>query len=154
MGEEILVEAKIADAKILVKKLDELGESPSFAAWCYFDDAERWRLLICSVEIDRLLAEGKAVTYRHVLEIVYALDLTSMSASDVQVVRSDSKWPVLFGAAVRIEPPKIGNASFFDSTFSGAFVKAVIILRSDGPGPKKGKSPRPSKSKPRASKTA
>lgn len=48
MGEETLVEQKIADALTLVKKLDELGESPNFVAWYYSDDAEHWRLLISS----------------------------------------------------------------------------------------------------------
>jgi hypothetical protein len=130
MGEESLVEIKIDDAIELIKKLDAAGCRPEFAAWCYYEDADDWRLVIAGEALDDLLKDSEASAYSKVIEALEGADVSSLSVSDLKLVRTDSPLPEALGALVKTGAGATGRSYFVDSTFGGVFIKKMVLLRS------------------------
>ena len=130
MGEKTLVEEVFTDTQNLVQKLDSTGESPSFAAWYYYADAEEWRLIIASPSLDTLLPKQEAIAYQRVIAALSASDAVALAVSDLKVVHTS--FPLL-GALrflVRTDPKEIVRAHFKDCSINGMFIKEVVVLRS------------------------
>ena len=130
MGEKTLVEEVFTDTQNLVQKLDSTGESPSFAAWYYYADAEEWRLIIASPSLDTLLPKQEAIAYQRVIAALSASDAVALAVSDLKVVHTS--FPLL-GALrflIRTDPKEIVRAHFKDCSINGMFIKEVVVLRS------------------------
>jgi len=130
MGEKALVEGKINDAIALIKKLDETGPSPTFAAWYYYDDADEWRLLIAAPALDPLLQKREAVAYRKVIEALTSVSPSALGISDLKVLNSKSPLPQALRFVIRSGLQDIAQTHFANCTFNGIFIKEVLILRS------------------------
>jgi hypothetical protein len=130
MGEKALVESQINDAIALIKKLDETGASPTFAAWYYYDDADEWRLLIASPALDPLLQKQEPVAYRKVIEALSSVSPSALGISDLKVLNSKSPLPEALRFLIRTGPQDIAPTRFANCTFNGIFIKEVLILRS------------------------
>jgi hypothetical protein len=130
MGEKALVESLLDDAIALVKKLDGTQTPATFAAWYYYDDADEWRLLIASKELDALLPKQEAVAYRKVIDALSALPPVSLSVSDLKLVATSYPLLQALKFLVGTGPQAIVRAHFRDCTMNGIFIKEVVILRS------------------------
>lgn len=130
MGEETLVESLLDDAAALIQKLDEVGTSPTFAAWYYYDDADEWRLLIASPTLDPLLQKHEAVAYRKVIEALSSTSPSALSISYLKLVATNYQLLQALKFLVGTEPRGIVRAHFKDCTMNGIFIKELVILRS------------------------
>lgn len=130
MGEKALVDSLVTDAMELIKKLDELGSSPSFIAWYYYDDADEWRLIIAGASLDALLPKQEPVAYRKVIEGLSAISASALSVSDLKIIPTSAQLIKAMKFLVRTGPQDIVRAHFRDCTINGLFIKEVLIIRS------------------------
>jgi hypothetical protein len=130
MGEKTLVESKIADAIRLIQKLDADGNSPSLAAWYFYDDVDEWRLLIAGPAFDTLLPKQEPIAYRKLVEAIASLSLSSLYVSDLKLLTTNSPLPRALRILVRTAPTGIVQTHFTDTTLNGIFMKEMFILRS------------------------
>jgi len=130
MGEKALVESLINDAASLIKKLDEVGTSPTFAAWYYYDDVDEWRLLIASPALDPLLQKQEAVAYRKIIEALSSTSPAALSVSDLKLVATNYQLLQALQFLVRTGPQGNIRAHFKDCMMNGIFIKELVILRS------------------------
>ncbi len=130
MGEKALVESQIADAVHLIQKLDAEGDSPSLAAWYFYDDVDEWRLVIAGPAFDALLPKQEAVAYRKLVEAMANLSLSSLSVSDLKLVSTNSPLPQALRILIRTSSTGTGRSHFANTTLNGIFMKEMIILRS------------------------
>lgn len=130
MGEKTLVEGLVADSITLVKNLDESGNSPEFAVWYYYEDADEWRLLLSGRFFDQYLPKQEAIAYQKISESISASDLPSLSISLVKIVDTKSPLPQALSFLVGTPDKGIIQANFTDTTLNGIFIKEMIVLRS------------------------
>jgi len=129
MGENALVESQISDSIALVKQLDSGGDSPTLAAWFFYDDAGEWRLLISGPSFDSLLPKQEPVAYRKAVEAITAAHLSSLTISEVKIVASQSALPQTVRMLIRTDPKGIARAHFTDTMINRLFIKEMIVLR-------------------------
>ena len=129
MGEKALVESLVNDAVVLIRKLDELGISPTSAVWFYYEDADEWRLLIASPALDQFLPKQEAVAYEKLIEAFSNTSTTTIRISDLKLVRTD--YPLLKALRVMAHTHAKGivRLHFTDCTVDQVFVKEAVILR-------------------------
>lgn len=89
MDKESLVDSQINESISLITSLDDQGESPVIAIWYYFTDVETWRLLIAGPTFDEKLPKQEPLAYRIIAENINKLKLTSLSISQIMIVRTD-----------------------------------------------------------------
>jgi len=130
MDQKALVESQIADAILLIKKLDEDGNSPSLVAWYFYDDVDEWRLIIAGPVFDALLPRQELVAYRKLVEAMGSLSLSSLSFSNLKLVSTNSPLPQALRFLIRTGPTGIARLQFSNTTLNGIFIKEMIILRS------------------------
>jgi hypothetical protein len=129
MVEETLVESQIAESITLVKALDANGDTPTFAAWYFFDDAEEWRLIIAGPTFDALLPKQEPIAYRKIVDAISSTSLSTLSLSHVKLVRTDDELLRGLRILYRTGPTTITRAHFANTTIYGIFVKDMYILR-------------------------
>lgn len=129
MGETALVESLVNDAMALVKQLDDDGVSPSFVAWYYYDDADEWRLLIASPNLDSLLQKQEPVAYRKVIGALSKTAPTTMGVSYLKLVPTSSPLLAALRSLVRTDAKSIIRAHFTATTLNNIFMSQVIVLR-------------------------
>ena len=130
MDQKALVESQIADAILLIKKLDGDGNSPSLVAWYFYDDVDEWRLIIAGPVFDALLPKQEPVAYRKLVEAMGSLSLSSLSFSNLKLVSTNSPLPQALRFLIRTVPTGIARLQFSNTTLNGIFIKEMIILRS------------------------
>lgn len=130
MGENALVESKIAEGIRLIKQLDKDGNSPSLATWYFYADVEEWRLLIAGPNFDILLPKSEPIAYRKLFESLAKLSLESLTVSDIKLVTTNSPLHLAIRTLFITDPNGISQAHFIDTTLNGIFIKEMIILRS------------------------
>ncbi len=130
MGKETLVEGRIVDAVRLIQKLDEEGKSPTFAIWYLYEDVDEWRLVIAGPAFDLFLPKNEDVAYMKLIEAMTSLPLSSLSVSDLKLIRTDAALPQALRVLIRTPSTGTVRAQFSDTTLNGIFVKEMIILRS------------------------
>jgi len=79
MFKTILVEPEISDGRRVVDKLRRQNFPITAAFWFYFEEAERWRLVIISPDVQ---TRGPRDAYR---KLVYALAALRQSGNPVQL---------------------------------------------------------------------
>ena len=100
----VIGNSQINESISLITSLDDQGESPVIAIWYYFTDVETWRLLIAGPTFDEKLPKQEPLAYRIIAENINKLKLTSLSISQIMIVRTDYN---LFSATNSlIEPDK------------------------------------------------
>lgn len=130
MGEKALVDSLVTDAINLIKKLDEQGNSPSFAAWYYYDDADEWRLIIAGPTLDALLPRQEPIAYRKVIDGLSAISAVALGLSDLKVVQTSAQLISAMKFLVGTGQQGIVRAHFQDCSLNGIFIKEAVILRS------------------------
>ena len=133
MGEKALVEGQISDATELIRRLDEKGASPTFAAWYFYDDADDWRFLIAGPAFDSLLAGKEPAAYQIVAEAMADSVGSTVSIADVKLVTSQSSLPKTVGFMIRTPAEALVRAHFTDNYVNGVFLKEMYVLRSAQP---------------------
>lgn len=129
MGESALVESQLADAELLVRKLDEADMAPTLVVWYYYDDAGDWRLIIAGPKFDDFLPKQEAIAYRKVAEAMASVSPASLTLSDIKLLRSDV--PLAKAIRMLIHTPSTGvvRAYFSNNSINGIFIKEMILLR-------------------------
>ena len=130
MGETALVESQISDAVALVQKLDARGDSPSLAAWYFYDDANEWRLIMAGPSFDSALQKQEPIAYQKIVEAMAKLSLLAISVSDIKLVNSKSPLVSAIRMMIGTDPKGIARAHFIATTINGIFIKEMIVLRS------------------------
>jgi hypothetical protein len=130
MGEKALVDGLVDEAIALVKKLDETGTPLAFAAWYYYVDADEWRLLLASTDLDKLLPKQEAVAYRKVIDALTSISSSTLSVSDLKIVHTSYPLLKALKFLVGTDPQGIARIHFSNNTINGIFIKEVVILRS------------------------
>ena len=130
MGEDALVDIQVTGAIELLRKLDDTGHGPSLAAWYYYDDANEWRLLIASSELDTLLSKQEALAYRVIVSALTSLQQPSLGLSQLKIIGTTSPLAKAFSFLLKTAPNGIVQAHFTNMTLNGLFLKEVILLRS------------------------
>lgn len=130
MAEAAMVEGLIEDSIELIKKLDEGDYKPSKVIWYYYDDVDSWRLIISGGEFDKLLPKQEPHAYKIIAEAVNAKKLSSLSISEVKLMKGDDPLLGTLGFLVGTGPDNIIRANFSDTTLNGIFIKDMIIMRS------------------------
>ncbi len=130
MGEKALVEGQISDSIELVKKLDEKNASPTFAAWNFYPDIETWRLLIAGPVFDALVDKQEAAAYGVIIDTMMKIPHSSMSISDIKLVRSGSQFARAVAAIIGTAPDALSRDHFTDNYINGVFIKEMFVLRS------------------------
>lgn len=130
MGEKTLVESQIADSIELIKHLDASGYQPSLGVWYYYDDVDEWRLILVSENFDKQLPKKEPLAYRVIAEAISAKDLSSITISEVKIMKSDEPLTKTMKILVGTGPTGIVRAHFSNTTINGIFIKEMIVLRS------------------------
>lgn len=130
MAETTMVEGLIEDSIELINKLDEGDYKPAKAIWYYYDDVDTWRLIISNPEFDKLLPKQEPLAYKVIAEAVNSKELSSLSISEVKLMKSDDPLLSTLGFLVGTGPDNIIRANFSDTTINGIFIKEMIIMRS------------------------
>lgn len=130
MAEAAMVEGLIEDSIELIKKLDEGNYKPSKVIWYYYDDVDSWRLIISGDKFDKLLPKQEPHAYKIIAEAVNAKNLSSLSISEVKLMKGDDPLLGTLGFLVGTGPDNIIRANFSDTTLNGIFIKDMIIMRS------------------------
>jgi hypothetical protein len=129
MAETALVESQIADSSELLRRLDAAGSGPSLAVWYFYEDVERWRLILAGSTFDGMLPKSEAFAYRGLAEVIADASLKSLSISDVKLVRTTSPLAIALRPLLRTPPNSISRARFVNTTLNGIFIKEMLILR-------------------------
>ena len=130
MGEKTLVDSQIADAIAFVRQLDAGGIPPTLAVWYFYDDAAEWRLLLAGPFFDGLLPKQEQVAYRRIVDTMSYLTLSSLTLSDIKLVRSDSPPSLAIRSLIRTNADAVGTMHFANTTLNGIFISAMTVLRS------------------------
>jgi hypothetical protein len=130
MGEKAVVESQVTDAIALIKSLDSDGAAPTLTVWYFYDDAAEWRLIIAGPAFDALLPKQEAIAYRKIVEAMAVSSLSSLTISDLKLVRTDSALPLALRSLVGTAPGGVVRAHFTDTSLMGIFIKEMIVLRS------------------------
>lgn len=130
MAETALVEGLIEDSIELVRELDKGPYKPSKVIWYYYDDVDSWRLIIVNGELDKLLPKQEPLAYKSIAEAINKRDLSSLSISEVKLMKSDDPLISALSFLMRTGPNNFVRASFSDTTLNGIFIKDMVILRS------------------------
>jgi hypothetical protein len=130
MAETALVEGLIQDSIQLVQQLDVGQYKPSKVVWYYYDDVDTWRLIVVSGEFDKMLPKNEPLAYKIIAEAINAIDLSSLSISEVKLMKSDEPLVGTLGFLVGTGPDNITQANFSNTTINGIFIKDMVILRS------------------------
>jgi hypothetical protein len=130
MAETALVEGLIQDSIQLVQQLDVGQYKPSKVMWYYYDDVDTWRLIIVSSEFDKMLPNSEPLAYKVIAEAINATDLSSLSISEVKLMKSDDPLVGVLGFLIGTGSDNIVQANFSNTTINGIFIKDMVILRS------------------------
>lgn len=130
MGETALVETQVADAIVLLHRLDADGKSPTLAVWYYYEDIDEWRLIIAGPTYDRLLPKQEALAYEKLAEALNAANLSSLSILTLKLLATTSPLALALRSLFRTPPQAAVRAHFTNTTLNGIFMKEMIILRS------------------------
>lgn len=130
MGEKTLVESQIADSIELIKHLDSSGYQLSLGVWYYYDDVDEWRLIIVGENFDKQLPQQEPLAYRVIAEAISAKNLSSITISEVKIMKSDEPLTKTMKFLIGTGPTGIARAHFRNITISGIFIKEMIVLRS------------------------
>jgi hypothetical protein len=130
MAETALVKGLIQDSIQLVQQLDVGQYKPSKVVWYYYDDVDTWRLIVVSGEFDKMLPKNEPLAYKIIAEAINAIDLSSLSISEVKLMKSDEPLVGTLGFLVGTGPDNITQANFSNTTINGIFIKDMVILRS------------------------
>jgi len=130
MAETAMVEGLVEDSVELIKKLDEGSYKPTKVIWYYYDDVDSWRLIISGFEFDKLLPKQEPHAYKIIAEAVNVENLSSLSISEIKLMKGDDPLLGALGFLVGTDPDGIIRANFNDTTLNGTFIKSMIIMRS------------------------
>lgn len=130
MAETALVEGLIQDSIQLVQQLDVGQYKPSKVIWYYYDDVDTWRLIIVSDEFDKMLPKNEPLAYKIIAEAINATGLSSLSISEVKLMKSDIPLVGTLGFLMKTSPDNIMQANFSNITINGIFIKDMLIIRS------------------------
>jgi hypothetical protein len=130
MAETALVDGLVEESIELVKELDEGKYKPSKVIWYYYDDVDSWRLIIVNNEMDKLLPKQEPLAYKVIAEAINKVDLSSLSISEVKLMRSDDPLISTLGFLMKTGPDNFVKGNFSDTTLNGIFIKDMVILRS------------------------
>jgi hypothetical protein len=130
MAETALVKGLIQDSIQLVQQLDVGQYKPSKVVWYYYDDVDTWRLIVVSGEFDKMLPKNEPLAYKIVAEAINSIDLSSLSISEVKLMKSDDPLVGTLGFLLGTGPDNITQANFSNTTINGIFIKDMVILRS------------------------
>lgn len=130
MAETALVDGLVEESIELVKELDEGKYKPSKVIWYYYDDVDSWRLIIVNNEMDKLLPKQEPLAYKVIAEAINKVDLSSLSISEVKLMRSDDPLISTLGFLMKTGPDNLVKGNFSDTTLNGIFIKDMVILRS------------------------
>jgi hypothetical protein len=130
MAETALVEGLIQDSIQLVQQLDVGQYKPSKVVWYYYDDVDTWRLIVVSGEFDKMLPKNEPLAYKIIAEAINSIDLSSLSISEVKLMKSDDPLVGTLGFLLGTGPDNITQANFSNTTINGIFIKDMVILRS------------------------
>jgi len=129
MGGTLLVDDKVDNAVELVKSLDAKGHAPTLAVWLYYEDVDRWRLLLGGPAFDALRPNQEVRAYREVAEAAVTVSLSTLGLSDVQLIRTDAPLARALGRLTATGPTGLVHAHFVDTTLNGIFIKEMVVLR-------------------------
>jgi hypothetical protein len=130
MAETALVESQVADSIELLRRLDAGGNGPTLAVWYFYEDVERWRLILAGPTFDGLLPKNEAFAYRGLAEEIASASLKSLSISDVKLVLTTSPLAISLRPLLRTPPNAVVRGRFVNTTLNGIFIKEMLILRS------------------------
>jgi hypothetical protein len=130
MAETALVKGLIQDSIQLVQQLDVGQYKPSKVVWYYYDDVDTWRLIVVSGEFDKMLPKNEPLAYKIIAEAINSIDLSSLSISEVKLMKSDDPLVGTLGFLLGTGPDNITQANFSNTTINGIFIKDMVILRS------------------------
>jgi hypothetical protein len=130
MAETALVDGLVEESIELVKELDEGKYKPSKVIWYYYDDVDSWRLIIVNNEMDKLLPKQEPLAYKVIAEAINKVDLSSLSISEVKLMRSDDPLISTLGFLMKTGPDNFVKGNFSNTTLNGIFIKDMVILRS------------------------
>jgi hypothetical protein len=130
MAETALVKGLIQDSIQLVQQLDVGQYKPSKVVWYYYDDVDTWRLIVVSGEFDKILPKNEPLAYKIIAEAINSIDLSSLSISEVKLMKSDDPLVGTLGFLLGTGPDNITQANFSNTTINGIFIKDMVILRS------------------------
>jgi hypothetical protein len=117
----------VRDGAALVRKLDESDWRVSAAFWFYFPDANAWRLLIASPEVEE---KGPREAYTAVQSAMATLAPADrgLSLEDIGVVPSDH--PLIKLLRVFITTGRdIARIRFSKNVINGHFIDDALIYR-------------------------
>lgn len=130
MAETTLVEGLIKDAIQLILQLDVGKYKPNKVVWYYYEDVDTWRLIIVSHEFDKMLPKEEPLAYKIIAEAINKADLSSLSISEVKLLKNDDPLMGTLGFLIKTGDNNIMQANFSNTTINGIFIKDMIILRS------------------------
>ena len=130
MAEAALVESQLTDAVELLHQLDASGNGPTLVVWYYYEDVDRWRLILAGPPYDALLPKSEAFAYKGLAETIADAGLRSLSVSDLKLLASTSPLATALRSLIRTPPQAIIRAHFVDTTLNQIFIKEMMILRS------------------------
>lgn len=130
MVETALVDSQIADSVELLHRLDAGGNSPTLAVWYYYEDVDRWRLILAGPAFDALVPAKEAFAYKGLAEEIQDASLKSLSVSDVKLLPSTFPLAAALRSLIRTPPDAITRARFVNTTLNRMFIKDMMILRS------------------------
>ena len=129
MADEALVESLVLESVKFVEELDAQGDPPSNALWHYSSDAEEWRLLVAGPTFDGLLPHDIRQAYQKIGTAIRRAALSSLTIAGVKPIRTDDALLIATRLVVSTPPGRVVRAHYRNNTFSGIYVKEMLVLR-------------------------
>lgn len=130
MAEPTLIESLVESSRDLLDNLDNNSNSPLKAFWYYYEDADTWKLILSGPSFDKLLKDHEPLAYKIIAEALNQLEDSTLSISDIKLLKLDDQLVRLVHFLVRTKPHAKVHAVFSDLTANGVFIKDVYIIRS------------------------
>lgn len=108
--------------------MDVGGHPPTVALWFYSSDADQWRLLLGSPELDKL---EPTAAYKLIAEILTNQKDTSVQISDTKVVKTSEPLVAALRAMIKTgDSPMVANVRLTSNYFNGVFIPDALLYRS------------------------
>ena len=104
------------------------------AFWYLYDDANRWRLVIASPDLDGLLKKDVTQAYARIASLLHALpEPRAVSISDVKAVSTEDPLVKTLQRLIGTPPNALLRVSMRDTFVNGIHVAGVLVYRSSDP---------------------
>jgi hypothetical protein len=125
-----LVERDYRDGEILISELDKAHMDVHSAFWLYDSEADRWRLMIASKEVDNA---GPTKAYKDIQNVLKTMEKNGITVEftleNISVISPNHPLINNLNQAVKTGPKDIRNVRFSRNSIGNSYIEDAYIYR-------------------------